>query len=77
MLRYASALILFAAAAYVWHYNQTHDMSFMVFPFLDMIDSLEGDLEAQAAMSWKIVAAVGGIVLLVSMGTAVFDSRRG
>jgi hypothetical protein len=72
-VRYVVPVILFAAAAFVWHYNATHDDAWLLFPFLDLIPSLEGQKDEQADWSWKILAGLGALTLLIAI---VGDVRR-
>lgn len=72
-MRYLVPVLVFAAAAFVWHYNATHDDSWLLFPFLDAIPSLRGDMEAQAEWSWRIMAGIGLLSLIL---TIVGDVRR-
>ena len=72
-MRYIAPIFLFAVAGYVWHYNDTHTGSVMLLPFLDLIDSLEGDLQAQAQVTWKIVAGLAAALLAVAI---FYDIRR-
>lgn len=69
MLRYITPLFLFGSAAYVWHYNLSHDSSMMMLPLLDAIPQLAGDPRAQADLSWKILAGLGAILLLLSLAS--------
>jgi hypothetical protein len=69
MLKTAVPLILFVTAGAVWYYNSSHTDSALVIPLLDLIPSLRGDIHAQAAWSWRIVAGLGGIVLLINLVT--------
>lgn len=77
MLRYIGPLILFGAAAYVWHYNTSNNGStVMLLPFLDLLPGFEGDIMRQADWSWKILAGIGGIVLLITIGVDITRPRR-
>lgn len=67
MLKYTVPVLLFAAAGFVWYYNQNHADSFMLLPFLDAVPSLRGSLAAQAAWSWRIIGGVGLLVLIVNV----------
>lgn len=64
MSRYLVPLIFFAAAGYIWHYNGTHADSYLLVPFLDAL----GGLETQAEWSWRIMAGIGGVLLLYALG---------
>lgn len=67
MLKHAVPIVLFIAAGVVWHYNDTHAGSFMLLPFLDVIPPLRGNVPAQAEWSWRILAGLGVLVLLVNL----------
>jgi len=69
MVKYLVPLFLFAVAGFVWHYNQTHTGSFMLLPLIDGIPSLRGDLPAQATWSWRIIAGIGILVLVINLMT--------
>ena len=69
ILRYLVPLLLVATAGFVWNYNETHTSSYMLLPLLDSIPSLRGDLEAQAAWSWKFIGGLGVLVLLFNLAT--------
>lgn len=66
-MRYLVPVFLFAVAAFVYWYNVSHTDSYLLFPLLDMIPSLRGDLEAQADWSWKIMAGIGVISLIATI----------
>jgi hypothetical protein len=72
-MRYLVPVILFAAAGFVWHYNATHDDSYLLFPFLDLVPALADDLDAQAEWSWRVMAGIGVLSLLLTIGG---DLRR-
>jgi len=72
-VRYLVPVLFFGGAGYVWHYNETHDDSWLLLPFLDMLASLEGDVEAQAEWTWRILVAIGALMLV---WTFVDDVRR-
>ena len=77
---YSAVLLItiFAGAWFVWHYNETHTDSFMLMPLLDHIPSLRGDIPAQAEWSWRVVALVGVLVLILNVVThARSASRKG
>ena len=76
MLRYVVPALLFVAAWYVWHYNATHDGSFMLFPPLGWIPALRDDIPAQAEWSWRLIAAVAAVVLALNVGSHVRQARR-
>lgn len=72
MIRYIASIFLFGVAWYVWNYNETHHgTSYMLLPLLDTFPQLDGDIPAQASWSWRIIAAIGAILLLVSIGTDI------
>jgi hypothetical protein len=78
MLRYLGPLILFAAAAWVWHYNTTHaGASVVLLPFLDLIPAFEADVTRRAEWSWKILAGIGGVIMLITIGVDLTRGRRG
>lgn len=68
---YFVAILLFAGSFYVWYYNDTHTNSYLLFPLLDAIPSLRGNLEAQAEWSWRIGVGVGLFVLLLTIATSL------
>ena len=72
-MRYIAPIFLFIVAGYVWYYNDTHTGSVMILPLLDLIESLEGDLQAQAQVTWKIVAGIGAVALFFAI---FYDIRR-
>ena len=72
-MRYLFPVVVFAVAAYVWHYNDTHTDSWLLVPFLDRIPSLEHDPDGQAEWSWRIVAGIGVLSLV---WTIVQDLRH-
>jgi len=72
-VRYVVPILFFAAAGFVWHYNSTHDSSWVLVPFLDLVPALADDLDAQAEWTWRILAGIGGVMLL---WTIVQDVRR-
>lgn len=74
-MRYLVPLLLLGAAAFVWHYNATHEGSWLLFPFLDAIPSLRGDRDAQAEWSFRIVAAIGLVSLVVAIAQDVHRRR--
>ena len=76
MFGFVVAALLFGVAWYVQHYNATHSDSYMLLPLLDGIPSLQGDIPAQADLSWKIVAAVGVVVLIANTVTVINRARR-
>lgn len=63
-MRYFVPVVFFAAAAYVWWFNDTHTNEWLLVPFLDAIDSLRGDRDAQALWSWRILAGLGVLLLV-------------
>lgn len=75
---YFVAALLFGGSFYVWYYNDTHTNSYLIFPLLDAIPSLQGDFDAQAEWSWRIGVGVGLFVLLLTIATSVrqASSRR-
>ncbi len=70
---YVVAALLFGGAYYVWHYNHTHSDSFLIFPLLGWVPSLEGNLPAQAEWSFRLVLAVAIFVLVMNV---VAHARR-
>jgi hypothetical protein len=77
MLRYLVPLLLFGAAGYVWYYNSTHvGESMMLLPFLDLVPAFEGDFPKQAEWSWRILAGIGGILLLITFGVDLTSKKR-
>lgn len=69
MLKYTVPVLLFAAAGFVWYYNQNHTDSVMLLPFLDALPNLRGNLAEQAAWSWRLIAGVGLLVLVINIMT--------
>ena len=65
--RWLPPIVLFVMAAYVRNFNQTHVDSALLFPLLDYVPSLKGDLVAQADASWKFFAVLGGVVTVASL----------
>jgi len=65
--RWLPPIILFVVAGYVWNFNNTHADSALLFPLLDLIPALEGDVEAQADASWKVFVGVGVFVTFMSL----------
>ena len=61
--RYIVSLVFFAAAGYVWHYNGSHEGSYILLPLLDAV----GDLKAQSAWTWRILAAIGALTLIQTL----------
>ena len=66
MFRYLVPLIVFAAAGSLWHYNGTHE-SYLIFPLLNAVPELAGDYNAQAAWSWRIIAGIGVVDLVLNI----------
>lgn len=75
-MRYVVPILFFAAAGFVWHYNSTHDSSWLLVPFLDLVPSLAGDLDGQAEWTWRILAGLGGVLLLWTIGQDVRGASR-
>jgi hypothetical protein len=75
-VRYLVPVLLFAAAAFVWHYNATHDDSWLLFPFLDAIGSLHGKPDEQAELSWRILAGLGAAALVFAVIGDIRNRRR-
>lgn len=72
-MRYLVPLFFFGVAAFVWNYNGTHEDSWVLFPFLDMVPALADDLDAQAEWTWRLFAGLGGLFLV---GTIFGDIRK-
>ncbi|MBX3274205.1 MAG: hypothetical protein KF729_28315 [Sandaracinaceae bacterium] len=72
-MRYLVPVLLFGVAGFVWHYNGTHEDSWLLFPLLDLIPPLAGDRDAQAQWSWRIFAGLGALVLIANV---LGDLRR-
>lgn len=75
-MRYLVPVLLFGVAAFVWHYNETHEGSWLLVPFLDAIPSLRGDRDAQAEWSWRIMAGIGLLSLILTIAQDVRHRRR-
>lgn len=76
MSRYLAPIVLLGAAAYVWHFNGTHDDRYLLLPFLDLVPALAGDIPAQAEWSWKGVGALGVFLLLWTLVSDAMRRRR-
>ena len=72
-MRYLFPVLCFALAGFVWYYNSTHTDSYLLFPFLDAVPPLRGDLDAQSTWSSILFASIGAIALI---GTVIGDLRR-
>ena len=75
-MRYLVPLIFFAAAGFVWHYNGTHEDSWVLFPFLDLIPALADDLDAQAEGTWRLFVGIGALLLVWTIGGDVRKAMR-
>lgn len=75
-MRYVVPLIFFAAAGFVWHYNGTHEGSWVLFPFLDLIPALADDLDAQAEWTWRLFVGIGVVLLVWTIGGDVRKAMR-
>jgi hypothetical protein len=75
-MRYLVPVILFAVAAYVWHYNDSHTDSWLLVPFLDRIPSLANNPDGQAEWSWRIIAGIGVIAFLTTVIQDVRNRQR-
>lgn len=74
-MRFVAPALFFAAAMYVRHYNSTHRQEKLLVPGLDLIPALQGDVIAQSEWSWVVLAAIGAILLVLSVFSAVRDAK--
>jgi hypothetical protein len=76
MLRYLSAVIFLAGAAYVAWYNGTHHQSVLLFPGLDAVfPSLSGDRPAQGRATVHLFGGIGILLFLNAIRRHVRDAR--
>lgn len=65
MTRWISPLLFFAAAAYVFQYNEGHTDSVLMLPFVDAIfPSLKGNPVAIGLRSVMLLVGIGGLLCL-------------
>jgi hypothetical protein len=76
IVRYVVPIIFFIGAGVVYYYNDTHQSEYLLFPFLDVVPALRGNLEAQATWSWRIFAAIGAIILVTTIVQDLRQRRR-
>jgi hypothetical protein len=76
-LRFLIPVVLFCVAGFVWHYNDTHTSTKVMFPLLNLVPGLKGNLAAQVDASWKVLAGLGVATLLYCIVTWVQSFGRG
>jgi hypothetical protein len=76
MLRYLSAVIFLAGAAYVAWYNGTHHQSVLLFPGLDTVmPSLAGDRQGQGRATVYLFGGIGVLLFLNAIRRHIRDAR--
>jgi hypothetical protein len=76
MLRYLSAVIFLAGAAYVAWYNGTHAQSVLLFPGLDsLMPSLQGDRPGQGRVTVYLFGGIGILLFLNAVRRHIRDAR--
>ncbi len=59
--RWLPPVVLFGVAAYVWNFNQGHSDTALLFPLLDEIPALRGEIALQAQLSWILCVVFGAL----------------
>ncbi len=76
MLRYLSAVIFLAGAAYVAWYNGTHHQAVLLFPGLDaLFPSLVGDRPGQGRATAWLFGGIGVLLFLNAVRRHIRDAR--
>ena len=73
IVRWLVPFVFFGAAWWVRDFNATHTTQKYVFPAVSLLSGPE--LQAQGELTWKIVLAIGVVMLLWNVIVAVQDAR--
>lgn len=73
-MRWITPLLFLGAAAYVWHYNQTHASSKLLFPFLQAL--VDGTPEQLGQWSAGLFAGIGVLFAVLALRDEIRDRRE-